>query len=141
MKDQDHAQQAMMDGFLNVFKHLKDFRQHDEHSLDKWVRKIMVNQCLMLLRKSRAHYFVDIDDQHTGKYDDNTMSAEEIVGMINYLPPGFRTVFNLYAIDGYSHQEIAEMLGITESTSRSQLTHARAKLKELLLKHGWNDNG
>lgn len=69
--------------------------------------------------------------------DGTELSAEEILSLIQTLPEGYRTIFNLFAIDGYSHKEISELLGITESASRSQLTHARNRLKELLKTHGW----
>jgi RNA polymerase sigma-70 factor (ECF subfamily) len=69
---------------------------------------------------------------------DATISAEEIFEIVRQLPAGYRVVFNLVVIEGYSHKEASEMLGITESTSRSQLTHARIKLKQLLTHKGWN---
>ena len=68
---------------------------------------------------------------------EDQIAAKDIAALIDHLPAGYRTVFNLYAIDGYSHKEVAAMLDISESASRSQLTHARSKLKELLRKHGW----
>ncbi len=104
-----------------------------------WIRKIMVNECLMRLRKDRTRFYLNVNDQRIETTDSiNDLSADDILGLIDTLPIGYRTVFNLYAIDGYSHKEIAALLDITESASRSQLTHARAKLQELLLKRGWS---
>jgi RNA polymerase sigma factor (sigma-70 family) len=140
MGDDDAAQDVLMEGFLKVFDYLKDFQYQGEYSLAMWIRKIMINQCLMKLRGKHKQFYLHIDDQHfidPGEVAADSVSAEEIITMINSLPVGYRTVFNLYAIDGYSHKEIAVLLEITESASRSQLTHARAKLKELLHKHGW----
>jgi RNA polymerase sigma factor (sigma-70 family) len=141
LKDHEIAQDAMMEAFMRVFARLKDFEYQGDHSLEMWIRKIMINECLMKLRKNRTRFFMDVTDQHvesTGITEDH-FSAEDILVLINSLPEGYRMVFNLYAIDGYSHKEIAMLLEISESTSRSQLTHARSKLKELLRKHGWNE--
>jgi RNA polymerase sigma factor (sigma-70 family) len=139
LKDSDTAQDAMMEGFMKVFDQLKRFEYQGGYSLESWIRKIMVNECLMRLRKNRSRFFMDtaeVDIETSEKIDGN-LSAEEITVLINQLPLGYRTVFNMYAIDGYTHAEIASLLGITESASRSQLTHARTKLKEWLHQHGW----
>jgi RNA polymerase sigma-70 factor (ECF subfamily) len=139
LKDHEIAQDAMMEAFMKVFDRLKGFEYQGDHSLEMWIRKIMINECLMKLRKDRTRFFVDVAGEPveaTGITADH-FSAEDILMLINSLPEGYRMVFNLSAIDGYSHKEIAGMLDISESTSRSQLTHARSKLKELLCKHGW----
>lgn len=139
LKDHNMAQDAMIEGFMKVFDRLKHFEYQGEHSLGMWIRKIMVNECLMKLRKNRSRFFMAINDRHlegNGVIPDH-FSADDILALIDTLPDGYRMVFNLYAIDGYSHREIASLLGISESASRSQLTHARSKLKELLRKNGW----
>jgi RNA polymerase sigma factor (sigma-70 family) len=139
LHDRDMAQDAMMEGFMKVFNQLRRFEYQGEHSLAMWIRKIMVNECLMKLRKDRSRFFMDIADLHLEKHEltADHFSTADILALVESLPIGYRTVFNLYAVDGYSHQEIATMLNITESASRSQLTHARARLKELLRKNGW----
>lgn len=138
LKDHDLAKDAMMDGFLKVFDRLKQFRFYHDQSLQMWIRTIMINECLMKLRRDRSRWFADVN-QAESEVHDEALSAEEIMILVQSLPEGYRTVFNLHVIDGYSHKEISVILDITESASRSQLTHARAKLKELLRKHGWNE--
>jgi RNA polymerase sigma factor (sigma-70 family) len=139
LRDSDTAQDAMMEGFMKVFGQLRRFEYQGEHSLGVWIRKIMVNECLMKLRSDRTRFFMDVSDQHLEiqQATADHFSAGDILALVESLPVGYRTVFNLYAVDGYSHREIAEMLKISESASRSQLTHARVKLKELLRKNGW----
>lgn len=137
--DREDAREVLIDGFLRVFKMLEKFEDRGVNSLEAWIRKIMINQCLMHLRKRRRVLFVDVTEQHieTDLLADHRLNAQEIEKMIESLPEGYRTVFNLFSIDGYSHREIATMLGITESASRSQLTHARMRLREMLDKQGW----
>ncbi len=139
MKDRDSAQDVLMEGFLKVFERLKDFEYQGDRSLEFWMRKVMINECLMKLRKNRTRFVMEVSDvhAHSEQLPQQDLSAEEILVLISSLPAGYRTVFNLFAIDGYSHQEIAALLNISESASRSQLTHARSKLKELLQQHGW----
>jgi RNA polymerase sigma-70 factor (ECF subfamily) len=139
VKDHDNAQDAMMEGFMKVFDHLHDFVWQGDGALEAWMRKIMINECLVKLRKDRSRFYMDIIDHDSATHEsvEGDLAAEEIMELINRLPAGYRTVFNLFAIDGYSHMEIAAALGISESASRSQLTHARSKLKEMLTKHGW----
>lgn len=140
ISDKEEARDVLIEGFLRVFAMLKRFEYRGENSLERWIRKIMVNECLMNLRKRRRTLFVDVAEEHiaVGNSADGGMDREEIEMLIKILPVGYRTVFNLFAIDGYSHKEISEMLGISESASRSQLTHARARLKEILNNKGWN---
>jgi RNA polymerase sigma factor (sigma-70 family) len=139
LKDHDVAQDVLMDGFMKVFDRLKHFEYRGEHSLGVWIRKIMVNECLMMLRKGRTRFFINVTEKHieVNEIVEDHIAADDILALIDHLPAGYRMVFNLFAIDGYSHKEIAALLDISESASRSQLTHARSKLKELLRKHGW----
>ena len=139
LRNHDAAQDVMMEGFMKVFDRLRHFEYQGEHSFGMWIRKIMVNECLMSLRKDRSRWFMDISEQHIDEnaFAEDHIAADDIGALIDRLPAGYRTVFNLYVIDGYSHQEIAAMLDISESASRSQLTHARATLKKILRKHGW----
>ena len=133
LKNEEDTKHVLTEGFLKVFSHFKKFEYRGKESLEVWIRKIMINESLMHLRK-RKILFVDIynfEIPETNLYETN-ISAEEIYNLITSLPDGYRTVFNLYAIEGYSHKEIGAMLGISESSSRSQLTHARRKLQQLL---------
>jgi RNA polymerase sigma factor (sigma-70 family) len=139
LKDKDDVQDVLMEGFMKVYHALAGFAYTDERGLEGWIRRIMVNQCLMRLRKMKAlpveHYGDEVMDVADAGQPD--LSAEEIMKLIHTLPDGYRAVFNLFVIDGFSHKEIGELLGISESASRSQLTHARSRLKDLLKAHGW----
>jgi RNA polymerase sigma-70 factor (ECF subfamily) len=145
VRNEADVQEVLTEGFVKVFRELKTFRYRGAGSLRAWVRKIMVNESLMHLRKGHGLSFVGLEaaeNDGAGEVEsplavDPAVSAEEIFDFVRQLPGGYRVVFNLYAIEGYSHKEIAGMLGITESTSRSQLAHARARLQECLKQRGW----
>lgn len=124
------AEDVLMEGFLKVFTSLSNFKE--EGSLEGWIRRIIVNEALMQIRK-RKMLWVDLDNQPTLQEPPmalEALSGEEILQLIDALPVGFRTVFNLYAIEGYSHAEIANLLNISEGTSKSQLSRARTFLQE-----------
>lgn len=141
VKNRADAEEVLLDGFFKFFSHLKDFKYHGEAALFAWVRQIMVNECLMFLR--RHHSFAIVSEAEAeaipgdgAPLDD--LSAEEIFGLIVRLPVGYRTVFNLHVIEGMEHGEIAELLGIAEGTSKSQLHKARILLKKMLYQNGVN---
>jgi RNA polymerase sigma factor (sigma-70 family) len=131
------AEDLLHDGFIRVLDHLRDFRH--EGSLEGWMKKIMVTTAINYYRRNHMRsnheeelrYQVQTTQQAT-IIDD--MSAQEILVLINDLPDGYRIVFNLFAIEGYKHREIAEILGIAESTSKSQYMKARACLIGMLEK-------
>ncbi|NML64839.1 sigma-70 family RNA polymerase sigma factor [Hymenobacter sp. RP-2-7] len=133
LKRPEDAEEALLLGFAKVFQALPTFRQ--EGSFEGWVRRIMVNQALMELRR-REPLTLSFEDfaqpenlAATPATADTQLQAEELLALLQALPAGYRTVFNLYALEGYSHPEIAELLGITEGTSKSQLSKARALLQ------------
>ena len=134
----EDAKEVLMDSFFNFYKNISGFTYLGEGSVKAWLKKIVVNQCLMHLRKRRpllisgkeAEYFENVDN---GENVFNYLNAKEIMNMIHSLPDGYRTVFNLYFFEGLNHREIGEMLGISENTSKSQLHRARAILKEKVL--------
>lgn len=136
--DHEDAKEVLMDGFLNFFKNMDSFTYQGEGSVKAWLKKIVVNQCLMHLRKRRPLF---ITGKETEQYESagngenifDCMNAKEIMSMIHALPDGYRTVFNLYFFEGMNHREIGEMLNISENTSKSQLHRARAILKEKIL--------
>jgi len=105
-------------------------------SLEGWIRRIMINTSIDFYRKAIRHRTEDIEHvQHKSSSDEDAISrysAKEILSLIQKLPPSYRAVFNLYAIEGYSHREVSVKLGISESTSRSNLVKARTKLKAYL---------
>ncbi|MDR2118381.1 MAG: sigma-70 family RNA polymerase sigma factor [Tannerellaceae bacterium] len=138
VNDRETARDLLQDGFVKVFGALDTYS--GTGSFEGWMRKIFVNCALEYLRRSDVlRESVELD--HTGELSGQEysviaeMSARELMDMVQELPSGFRTIFNLFAIEGFSHKEIGEMLSITESTSRSQYTRAKQvlqrKIKEL----------
>jgi RNA polymerase sigma-70 factor (ECF subfamily) len=122
-----------------LFKNLNNFHFQGEAALYGWLKKIMINECLMLLRKKNVFTIVtdaDAADQPLEEEALNNLSAKEIFDLIVQLPVGYRTVFNLYVIEGMEHKEIAELMGISEGTSKSQLSKAKLLLQKNLLQNG-----
>lgn len=130
------AEERMLDGFVKFFNSLNSFTYQNEAALFAWVKRIMVNECLMFLRK--RNLFTTDSEEFSGEIlvrEDvlDHIATEEIFKMIIQLPAGYRTVFNLYVVEGLSHAEIATALGITEGTSKSQLSKARVMLQKLII--------
>lgn len=130
--DRSVAEDVLQDGFITLFTRLQDFK--GDGSFEGWARKIFVTTALMSLRKKDALKMSDDLEAARGLKAETTsqmqnLGYKELMAMITELPPGFRTVFNMYAIEGYSHKEIGEMLGISETTSRTQLSRARSWLQ------------
>lgn len=134
VKDVHQAEDLMITAFMKVFLNLASFSH--QGSFEGWIRRIMVNECISFLRANRRIVFLDDekfrDDSHS--YIESNLSVEDLQSLIDALPDGYRMVFNLYAIEGYKHREISAMLGISEGTSKSQLSHARRILKEQVLR-------
>jgi RNA polymerase sigma-70 factor (ECF subfamily) len=127
------AEDVFMEGFMKVFTKIDLFQE--QGSFEGWVRRIMVNEALMALRKEGKMKFQETDfGYEIGQKEDAyvNLEVEELNKLIESLPLGYKTVFNLYAIEGYTHQEIAETLGIQEGTSKSQLSRARGLLQQKL---------
>ena len=132
-KDRDNALDMLQEGFIKVYNHIGNFTHTG--SLEGWVRRIMVNTAINHLRKNRHHSNVDdyaefIPSQKVSVVE--KLSAEDIMALVRKLPTGYRTVFNMFAVEGFSHREIAESLGIKESTSRTQYLKAKKALQEML---------
>lgn len=136
--DRTAAEDVLQDGFITLFTRLDSYK--GEGSFEGWARRIFVTTALMSLRKKDALKMSDELDTARGMKAETVSQVQnlgykELMAIIMQLPPGFRTVFNLYSIEGYSHKEIGEMLGISETTSRTQLSRARTwlqkKIKEL----------
>ena len=135
--DREQAQDMLQDGFVKVFQKIGMYR--NEGPLGGWIARTMVNTALDHLRRNKPYdHSVDLTDaEHLHQEDAtvlSTMTTDEIMALIQALPPGYRTVFNLFAIEGFPHKEIADMLGISENTSKSQFMKARAYLRRLLPK-------
>jgi RNA polymerase sigma factor (sigma-70 family) len=131
--DED-ALDILHDGFIKVFKNLDKYQVGT--TLTAWIKRIMVNTAIDYYRKESKRRYTSIDEATAIQNNDpdvlSEMSAEEIIDLLQHLSPAYRSVFNMYVIEGYSHKELADILQITESTSRSNLVKARAKLKDLL---------
>ena len=129
--NRDDAEEVMIDGFMRVSEKIEQFRE--DGSFEVWNRRVKVTESLMFLRKNKQwRQEVSIDDvtvEPDYAWADTAVNENDLLRMVNQLPDGYRTVFNLYAIEGYSHAEIAEMLGISEGTSKSQLSRARMLLQ------------
>ena len=133
--DREVAYDMLQDGFVTLFTKLDQYL--GEGSFEGWARKVFVNTCLAWLRKNDALKMSDDLDKAAGLASETATALEDIgykdlMATISGLPPGFRTVFNMYVVEGYSHKEIAEELGISEVTSRTQLSRARTLLQEKL---------
>lgn len=130
--DREMAEDVLQDGFITLFTHLDTYK--GEGSFEGWARKIFVTTALMNLRKKDALKMSDDLEAARGMKAETSsqiqnLGYKELMNMIMELPSGFRTVFNMYVIEGYSHKEIGEMLGISETTSRTQLSRARICLQ------------
>lgn len=132
--NENDANDILQEGFIKVFKNLEKFRS--EGSFEGWVRRIFVNTAIEHYRKKVKLYNVTevqentIEDTNLDALDN--MATKDIMKVVNELSPGYKAVFNMHVIEGYSHKEIAEILGITEGTSKSQLARAKGVLKKSL---------
>ncbi len=136
-KNREDAEDMLQDGFIKVFTQIHQYR--NEGALEGWIRRIVVHTCINILKKNKK-FSDSVDIIHANSVHvkeemiPSIMQAKQVVECIRTLPLGYRTVLNLYAIEGYSHKEIANMLDIEESTSRSQYTRAKAMLEEILIR-------
>lgn len=128
------AEDCVLKTMLKVFQNISDFEFKDEFGFYGWCKKIAVNEALMFVRKKHHIGLIPIDEltEDVPLQHFEHIEAKELQDAIMQLPLGFRTVFNLYVVEGYSHKEIADMLDISESTSKTQFFKAKAKLKKIL---------
>ena len=136
-KSTEQAEDVLQDGFIKVFSKLNDFK-HDG-SLEGWIRRIMVNTSLDQIRKENKLMGNTSLDNVDYKLQNNAfvlenLAAKDLMKMVQSMPVGYKVVFNMFAIEGYSHKEISEHLGISENTSKSQYSRARAYLRARLEK-------
>jgi len=134
LKNNDLAEEVMLSGFFKMLTHLNDFK--NEGSFEGWIRRIMVNESISQLRKDKKLHFVseaEIDNttEHS-TFIETELEEADIQKMIDSLPDGYKTVFVLYAVEGYKHSEIGELLQISENTSKTQLFKARKMLKNMV---------
>ncbi len=140
--NREDALDILHDGFIKIFKHIEKYQPGT--SIVAWMRRIMVNTAIDFYRKAVRRRTEDLDKVYDKQISDadaiSALSEKEVLEAVRSLTPSYRTVFNMYVIEGYSHREIAEKLEITESTSRSNLVKARMKLKHIIqtrfIEHG-----
>ncbi|MBC5774142.1 sigma-70 family RNA polymerase sigma factor [Pontibacter sp. KCTC 32443] len=130
------AEDILQEGFVKVFANIQNFKK--DCPLEFWIRKIIVNTALKHLRQKTvltvSHETEEVENLSSSDYNLNDYSMDELLSMIQSLAPRYRMVFNLYAIEGYNHKEIGEMLDISEGTSKSQYSRARAILQSMLMR-------
>ena len=142
IRDIHFAEEAMLSGFLKVFLNLNTFKF--EGSFEGWVRRIMINESISFLRKEKEIFFTDEILNYKEESWNNIYTefeVEQIQELIDSLPEGYRMVFVLYAVEGYKHSEIAKMLGVSESTSKTQLFKARKLLQQKINEQNNISNG
>ena len=135
VRGEQESEDVMISGFMKVFSKIGLFE--GKGSFEGWMKRIMINESLGYIRKNKAMY-LETDIEAADREPDldklsTSLEAKDLLKMISDLPSGYRTIFNLYAIEGYSHKEIGELLGINENTSKSQLSRARAHLQKKLV--------
>lgn len=135
VKGEPEAEDIMIKGFMKVFTKIDLFE--GKGSFEGWMKRIMINEALGYIRKNKSMY-LEVEIEAADREPDfdtlsTTLEVKDLMIMINGLPSGYRTIFNLYAIEGYSHKEIGELLGINENTSKSQLSRARMHLQKKLM--------
>jgi RNA polymerase sigma factor (sigma-70 family) len=136
-KNADDANDALQEGFIKIYDKIEAYR--GDGSFEGWIKRVQVNICLMQLRKNKKTYALTeevIDESYAeGEEEDSfySMDPQILFTMIKGLSDGYRTVFNMYVLDGYTHKEISEYLSISEGTSKSQLSRAKKILKEQVL--------
>jgi len=130
----EEAEDILQEGFIKIFKKLASFRS--EGSFEGWIRRIFVNTSIEHFR--RKTYLQPISEQEENTMEGKSLSVldslaeKDLIHLIQQLSPGYRTVFNMYVVEGYTHKEIGELLGISEGTSKSQLSRAKVILQEMV---------
>jgi RNA polymerase sigma factor (sigma-70 family) len=135
--NQEDAEDVLQEAFVNAFKNLESYR--GDATFGSWLKRIVVNKAINLIKKRRENivaqeneFDIPVEESHTDYMPE--LSVERVKRCMEMLPDGYRAVLSLYLLEGYDHEEIAGIMGITESTSKSQLNRAKSKLKELLTK-------
>lgn len=140
LNSREDAEEVLLGGFLKVFNSLEKFTYQNDRAFFGWVKRIMVNEALMRLRKNKEIQFLAINEELDEELNSSVLTdleAAELLKIIQGIPIGYRTVFNLYEIEGYSHKEISKSLNISIGTSKSQLFKAKKLLQELVMSiHG-----
>lgn len=137
VRDTESAKDVLQEALVKILRAIPDYKE--QGNFEAWIKRIVVNTALKFFDKSsfknELYTIDDLPEKSVNPDVYSNMAAEELILLINKLPEAYRTIFNLHAIEGFSHREISKMVGIEESTSRSQLTRARGMLKKYLSKH------
>jgi len=135
LKSKEDAEDVLVHSFYKILSNLQKYSGNG--SFEGWMKKLLVNECLMFLRK-RHNFHMSIESAHFIAAEEvsitDKLQYEDLIACLDLLPPGYRTVFNLYVIEGYKHREIAEQLGISINTSKSQLILAKQRMKSIVKK-------
>ncbi len=141
-RNKSEAEDVLQEAFVRIFKYILKFEGRNEGSLTAWIKTIVINTTLSHNRNNKKHHYTeDVDEIQIGvkpifdissDADSNQERKNKVMKAMHELPDGYRTVFNLYSVEGYSHKEIADILDISENTSKSQLSKARKYLRSLL---------
>ncbi len=141
VKSRDEAEDILQESFIKVFDKIDSFRF--ESPLAAWIKRIVVNTALNYLRDNRRYHFTEelehVPEEVATTFTDD-LQWKDLLSLVQELPPGCRAVFNLYAIEGYQHQEIATLLDISEGTSKSQYSRAKALMQKMLINHRIAEN-
>ncbi len=136
VKDPMEAEDVLVEGFFKVLTKIEMYS--GDGSFEGWIRRIMINEALMHLRKNNPFHYTEEINPNLDYQEEPTiveeLSAQEILALLDEMPPGYRTVFNLFVVEGYKHREIADELGISINTSKSQLILAKQRMEELVRK-------
>ena len=131
----EDAEDIMISGFMKIFEKIHQFKS--EGSFEAWMTRIMVNESLTFIRRNKnmsANVSIDVADREPDySFAESTLDTDQLLAMVDELPIGYRTVFNLYVMEGYSHKEVAELLNISVGASKSQLSRAKVQLKHKIL--------
>ena len=136
LKKEEEIEEVLADAFYTIFTKLEQLKELG--AFEAWARKITVNNCLLQLKRN-VNFNLYLEDTHLNiqpeSSPDTNLEEEDLLNLLHFIPEGCKTIFNLFVIEGYGHKEIAEMLKISEGTSKSQLNVAKTKLKELVNNH------
>lgn len=136
LKKEEEIEEVLADAFFIIFTKIDQLKEIK--AFEGWAKRITVNECLHQLKRNvNFNLYLEDNKVHvlTQPEQENNLLEEDLLKLLNYIPDGCKTIFNLYVIEGYSHKEIAKMLSVSEGTSKSQLNVAKTKLKELVNKH------
>lgn len=141
IKDIHHAEDLMITAFMKVFTNLGNYES--KGNFEGWIRRIMINECISYIRVHKKVKFLEDEPVSEESFNniESDLCVDDIQFLIDSLPEGYKMIFNLYAIEGYKHKEIAQMVGINEGTSKSQLSNARRILQEQISKMKNYENG